>query len=83
MNIFVGNLSKNVTEEELRKAFGAFGHVAFVNIVKDRTNKISSGYGFLQMPEELEAEAAITGLNGTEMKGQSLIVNDARPRPMA
>lgn len=81
MNIYAGNLAQAVTEDDLRVAFRAYGQVSFVNIVKDRTNKISTGFGFLEMPVQVEAEAAITGLHGTEMKGQSLVVNEARPRP--
>ena len=81
MNIFAGNLSKEVTEEDLRKAFLVFGQVAFVNIVKDRSNRVSTGFGFLQMPDQAEAEAAILGLHGKTMKGQAIIVNEARPRP--
>jgi cold-inducible RNA-binding protein len=81
MNIYAGNLSKEVTEDDLREAFRAYGQVSFVNIVKDRSKKISTGFGFLEMPVQLEAEAAITGLHGKDMKGQSLIVNEARPRP--
>ena len=80
MNIYAGNLSRDVTEDDLRVAFRQYGQVSFVNIVKDRTNKISTGFGFLEMPVQLEAEAAITALHGKEMKGQSLVVNEARPR---
>lgn len=83
MNIYAGNLSRDVTEEDLRKAFGAFGKVSFVNIVRDRYNKTSAGFGFLEMPELLEAEAAITSLNATELKGQPLTVNEARPRVLS
>jgi RNA recognition motif-containing protein len=81
MNIFAGNLSRDVTEEDLRKAFGAFGEVAFVNIVRNRVNRTSEGFGFLGMPVLLEAEAAISGLHATELKGQKLNVLEARPRP--
>ena len=79
MNIYAGNLSRDVTEEDLRKAFRAFGAVSFVNIVRDRLNKTSAGFAFLGMPVQLEAEAAITGLHATELKGQTLNVNEARP----
>ena len=82
MNIFAGNLSKDVTEEDLRAEFRAFGTVSFVNIVKDRTKRASAGFGFIEMPEQLEAEAAISGLHGKELKGQALTVNDARPRSL-
>ena len=81
MNIFAGNLSQEVTEDDLRKAFRAFGEVAFVNIVRNRANKTSAGFGFLQMPVLPEAEAAISGLHATELKGQTLTVKEAQPRP--
>lgn len=81
MNIYAGNLAQEVTEDDLRKAFRAYGEVSFVNIVKDRTKKFSSGFGFLAMPVQVEAEAAITGLHGKEMKGKSIVVNEARPQP--
>ena len=81
MNIYAGNLSQEVTEDDLREAFGVYGQVAFVNIVKDRSNKVSTGFGFLAMPVQAEAEAAIIGLHGKNMKGKSLVVNEARPRP--
>ena len=82
MNIYAGNLSREVTEEDLRKVFRSFGEVSFVNIVRDRLNKTSAGFGFLGMPVQLEAEAAITGLHATELKGQTLTVNEARPHPL-
>ncbi|MBI1804957.1 MAG: RNA-binding protein [Ignavibacteriae bacterium] len=81
MNIYAGNLSRDVTEDDLRTAFRAFGEVSFVNIVRNRLNNTSAGFGFLEMPVQLEAEAAITGLHMKEFKGQPLTVNEARPRP--
>ena len=80
MNIYVGNLSGEVTEEELREAFEAFGQVESVNIVKDRYSGQPRGFGFVEMPAKAEAQAAITGLNGKELGGRTLIVNEARPR---
>lgn len=80
MNIYVGNLSREVTEEELRKEFEAFGQVASVNIIKDRDSGASREFGFVEMPTKAEAQAAITGLNGKELKGRTLTVNEARPR---
>ena len=80
MNIYAGNLSREVTEDDIRQAFRSYGEVSFVNIVKDRFNKNSSGFGFLEMPVQVEAEAAITGLHGRDMKGQAIVVNEARPR---
>lgn len=82
MNIYAGNLSQQVTEADLREAFGAFGKVSFVNIVRSWRQKTSAGFGFLEMPEPREAEAAITALHGTELKGQPITVNEARPRPL-
>jgi len=80
VNIYVGNLSLEATEEELRKAFEAFGQVASVNIIKDRYSGRSRGFGFVEMPARAEAQAAITGLNGKEMQGRTLSVSEARPR---
>ncbi len=80
MNIYVGNLSREVTEDELREAFKAFGQVTSVNIVKDRYGGQPRGFAFIDMPAKAEAQAAITGLNGKELKGRRLIVNEARPR---
>ena len=80
MNIYVGSLSREVTEEELRQAFEAFGEVTSAKIITDRSSGISRGFGFVEMPTKAEAEAAITGLNGTELKGETLTVNEARPR---
>jgi len=81
MNIFAGNLSQDVTEDDLRKAFRAFGQVSFVNIVRDRFDKNSAGFGFLEMPMLTEAKAAIAGLHATELKGRALTVKEAQPRP--
>jgi len=80
MNIYVGNLSYSVTEEELQKAFEAFGEVTSVNIITDNYSGRSKGFGFVEMPGKEEAEAAINGLNGKEMAGRALNVNEARPR---
>ncbi len=80
MNIYVGNLSRQVTEEDLREAFEAFGQVATVTIIKDKFSGESRGFGFVEMPTKDEAQSAITGLNGKELKGRTLNVNEARPR---
>jgi RNA recognition motif-containing protein len=80
MNIYVGNLSYNTTEENLRQAFEGFGEVAKVNIITDKFSGKSRGFGFVEMPTKGEAEAAMTGLNGKELDGQTLNVNEARPR---
>jgi len=80
VNIYVGNLSRDVNEEDLREAFGAFGQVASVNIIKDKFSGEPRGFGFVEMPEKAEAQAAIAGLNGKDLKGRTLNVNEARPR---
>jgi len=80
MRLYVGNLSKEVTKEDLEQAFQAFGRVDEVTIVKDRWSNVSKGFAFVEMPEKAEAEAAIAGLHRTQMKGQSMDVNEARPR---
>ena len=80
MNIYVGNLSYSITEEELKKAFEAFGEVASANVIRDQYSNQSKGFGFVEMPERAAAEAAINALNGKEMSGRTLTVNEARPR---
>ena len=80
MNIYVGNLSYTVTEEDLRQAFGNFGQVTSASIIKDQSSGRSKGFGFVEMPVEEEARAAISGMNGKDMKDRKLNVNEARPR---
>jgi len=80
MNIYVGNLSRDVTEEDLLQAFGDFGQVESANLIKDRFSGESRGFGFVGMPSKDEAQAAIDGLNGKDLKGRALNVNEARPR---
>ncbi len=80
MNIFVGNLARTVTEAELREAFQPFGKISSVSIVKDKSSGESKGFAFVEMPTQGEAEAAIKSLNGKELGGKSLTVNEARPR---
>jgi RNA recognition motif-containing protein len=80
MNIFVGNLPRTATEEELRKAFEPFGEIASVAIIKDKFSGESRGFGFVEMPDEAAAKAAIAGLNGKPMGGRNLTVNQARPK---
>lgn len=80
MNIYVGNLSYAVTEEELRKAFEAFGEVASVSIIRDKFSNQSKGFGFVEMPAQAEGQAAVQGLNGKDLKGRAMNVNEARPR---
>jgi len=80
MNIYVGNLSYDVTEEELRQEFLAFGEVASVNIIVDKYSGRPKGFGFVEMPSVSEGQAAITALNGKTLKERTLTVNAARPR---
>jgi len=80
VNIYVGNLSHELTEEELREAFETFGQVTSAKIITDRYSGVSRGFGFVEMTTKSEAQAAITGLNGRELKGRTLTVNEARPR---
>ena len=80
MKIYVSNLSRQASDEELRGLFGAFGKIMSVNIIRDRFSSESRGFGFVEMPKRLEAEAAISALNGKEFMGQSLSVNEARPK---
>ena len=81
MRLYVGNLSKEVTKEDLEAAFQPFGKVDEVTVVKDKYNSVPKGFAFVEMPEKKEAEAAIAGLHGKEFKGRSMDVNEARPRP--
>ena len=80
MNIYVGNLSYEVTEEDLQQAFEAFGQVESVRIIKDKYSGQSKGFGFVEMPAKAEAQSAVNDLNGKELKGRTLNVNEARPR---
>lgn len=80
MNIYIGNLSYEVTEEDLKQAFETFGQVESVNIIKDKFSGRSKGFGFVEMPDKANAQSAINDLNGKELKGRTLNVNEARPR---
>ena len=80
MNIYVGNLSYKATEENIRQAFQAFGQVSSATIVKDKYSGQSRGFGFVEMPDQAEAKAAIQNLNGKDLLGQPMNVNEARPR---
>ena len=80
MNIYVGSLSFDVSEDELRQAFEEYGQVESVKIIKDRYTGESRGFAFVEMPAKKEAVSAINGLNGKELKGRNLAVNEARPR---
>jgi cold-inducible RNA-binding protein len=78
MNIYVGNLSYNATEENLRQAFESFGEVTSARVIKDKYTGQSRGFGFVEMLEQ--AQAAIKNLNGKELLGKQMSVNEARPR---
>ncbi len=80
MNIYVGNLSREAKEQDLREAFESFGQVTSVKIITDRFTGYSRGFGFVEMPNSPEAQSAINGLDGTDLKGRTLKVNEARPR---
>lgn len=80
MNIYAGNLSRDVTETELLEAFQAFGDVTSCRIIMDRFTGTSRGFGFVEMSSNEEAKKAMADLNGKEMKGREVKVNEARPR---
>ncbi|MFB3885147.1 MAG: RNA recognition motif domain-containing protein [Thermodesulfobacteriota bacterium] len=80
MNIYVGNLSFDASEESLRQLFEPFGEVTSINIIKDKYSGQSRGFGFVEMPDRAQAQAAIDGLNGKELLGRQINVNEARPR---
>ena len=80
MNIYVGNLSDDTTEAELREAFEAFGQVASAKVITDKFTGERRGFAFVEMDSEDQAKEAIAGLNGKDLKGQALIVKEARPR---
>lgn len=80
MNIYVGNLSYDITEDELRAAFTEFGQVESASIITDKYSGQSKGFGFIEMPSKEEAQSAIDSLNGKELNGREIVVNEARPR---
>lgn len=80
MNIYVGNLPYSVTEDELRETFAAYGEVSSVNIIMDRFTGQSKGFGFVEMPDNAEADDAIKALNETSLRGRNIKVNQAKPR---
>jgi RNA recognition motif-containing protein len=81
LKIYVGNLSYSTSEEDVRAAFSQFGTVDSADVIMDRNTGRSKGFGFVEMSNDDEAKAAIEGLNGKELDGRSLNVNEARPRP--
>ena len=80
MNIYVGNLAREVTEDDLREAFEAFGQVSTTTIIKDKFTGESRGFGFVEMPSKNEAQTAITEMNEKDLKGRTVNVNEARPK---
>ncbi len=77
--MYVGNLSRDISEDELRQEFAAFGAVDSVVLIKDKFSGTPKGFGFVEMPVRSEAEAAVAGLNDKELKGRKIVVNEARP----
>jgi RNA recognition motif-containing protein len=80
MNIYAGNLPWGLSEEDIREAFEAYGEVTSVKIIQDKFTGRSRGFGFVEMPNNEEGEAAISALNGKDLKGREIVVNQARPR---
>ena len=80
MNIYVGNLSSTVSENDLRDTFQAFGEVSRASVIKDKFSGESRGFGFIEMPKKEEADKAISMMNGKDMKGRTAKVNEAKPR---
>ena len=80
MNIYIGNLSRDVTEDDLRETFQAFGKIDSISIIKDKFSGVSKGFGFIEMPVKAEADAAMAALKGKELKGRTIDCNEARPR---
>jgi RNA recognition motif-containing protein len=80
MNIYVGNLSYEVTDDEVRDIFSPHGEISSVSIIKDKYSGQSKGFGFVEMPNQAEAEEAIKALNESELKGRNIKVNQAKPK---
>ena len=80
MNIYVGNLPFTATEDDVRQIFGAYGQVESVALIKDKLTGKPRGFGFVEMPKDTEAQAAIQALNGSDFNGRDMVVNPARPR---
>mgnify|MGYP001487637668 FL=1 len=80
MNVYVGNLSYDLSEEDLKTAFAEYGEVTSAKIISDRYSGRSKGFGFVEMTSDDEAKAAIEGLTGKELAGRAIVVNEARPR---
>lgn len=80
MNIYVGNLVREISDDDLRLSFESYGQVSSAKVIKDKFSGESRGFGFIEMPNQEEAKAAISGLDNKDLKGRSLKVNEARPR---
>lgn len=80
MNIYVGNLPYSITDADLREAFSRFGEVSQVHLITDKFSGESKGFGFVEMDNNSQADAAIKALNGTDMKGRNITVNQAKPK---
>ena len=80
MNIYVGNLAYSVTDSELRELFSTYGEISTVNLITDKFSGQSKGFGFVEMDDNSQADAAIKGLNDTDLKGRNIKVNQAKPR---
>jgi RNA recognition motif-containing protein len=80
MNIYVGNLSYEITDDEVKDLFSPHGEISSVSIIKDKYSGQSKGFGFIEMPNQAEAEEAIKALNESEVKGRNIKVNQARPK---
>ena len=83
MEIYVGNLSYDTTDSSLSEAFGRFGQISRATVVKDRVTGRSRGFGFVEMTDSGQARAAIESLNGSELDGRVIVVNEARPKSQA
>lgn len=80
MNIYCGNLPYSMTEDDLRQLFSEHGEISSAAVITDKFSGQSKGFGFVEMPNDAEAESAIESLNGTEVNGRTLKINQARPR---
>ena len=80
MNIYVGNLPYSTRDDELERVFGAYGEISSATVIIDRESNRSRGFGFVEMPNDDEAQAAIAALNGSDLGGRTITVNQARPR---
>ncbi|RPI18847.1 MAG: RNA-binding protein [Ignavibacteriae bacterium] len=83
MNIYVGNISRDASESEIRKEFEQYGEVTSINLIKDKFTNMLKGFGFVEMPKKNEAEEAIKNLDGTMVNGRPLTVNPAKPKTVS